>query len=136
MTGNHVFLYVEDDALNREAVDLILRRVLGIETLFIFETSAGFMDALKALPQQPDVILFDTYMRPLSGFDLLRMLREDPDYRDAKIIALTTNVSDDDLAVLKEQDFDGTIAEPINLSTFASSIASILNGEPVWAISG
>ena len=49
------------------------------------------MDRLRAAPYVPDVIFLDIQMRHYSGYDLLRMLKEDPVYKDAKVIAMTAN---------------------------------------------
>lgn len=131
---NCAFLYVEDDPLSREGLDVVLRRVLGVQNLWLFEDSQDFMQRVRGLPAKPDVILLDIHMKPYSGFDLLRMLRTDPDYEGVMVVALTASVMNEEVELLKNSGFDGVIGKPINIPTFPDLIRRVLNGESIWHI--
>jgi CheY-like chemotaxis protein len=134
MIAEHCFLYVEDDPLSREALDVILRRVMKIERLTVFADSSDFLARVRALPYTPDVFLLDIHVAPYSGFEMLEQLRAQPAYASARIIALTASVMNEEVAMLRERGFDGVIAKPINVSNFSRLLTRILAGETVWSV--
>lgn len=134
MSTEHTFLYVEDDPLGRDAIELVLRRVMKIERLYLFEDSRNFLGRLAALPERPNVILLDIHMQPLSGFDMLKLLRAEPAYQDATILALTASVMNEEVELLKRSGFNGVIGKPISVTTFPGLIGRALAGEAIWAI--
>lgn len=134
MVNDHVFLYVEDDPNSRQALDLILRRIMKVEHLTIFEDSTDFMARLEALPQRPTFFLLDIHMMPYTGFEVLAMLRQHPNYQDAHIIALTASVMSEEVALLKRSGFDGVIGKPIQVTSFPGLIQRVMNGESIWHI--
>jgi CheY-like chemotaxis protein len=128
------FLYVEDDPLSREVMQMIMSNGMGVTRLSIFEDSADFMRRLKALTTHPDIIMLDVHVRPLSGLDMLRMLRGDPDYHTAKIIALTASVMNEEVEELRTSGFDGAIGKPVSVTTFPGLMERVIAGEAVWHI--
>jgi CheY-like chemotaxis protein len=129
------FLYVEDDASNRMVMNLIMSKAMGAQNLVIFENSADFMERVKALPKRPDAFLLDIHVRPHTGFEMLKMLRADPDYRDVKVIALTASVTNEEVEELRGAGFDSAIGKPLSISTFPDLLVRVLKGETIWFIS-
>ncbi len=134
MSTQYHYLYVEDDALSREVLQTIMTLALGITTLTVFEDGTDFMARLKALPTKPDVVLLDIHIIPHDGFELLRMLRADPEYRNVKVIALTASVMNEEVKRLRTNGFDGAIAKPLSVTTFPDLLKRMANGESVWHI--
>jgi len=134
MFDNFSYLYVEDDPLSREIMEVAMVATMGITRLATFEDSEAFMERLTALPECPALILLDIHLKPHSGFDLLHMIRENPDYGDSRVIALTASVMNEEVQRLKDSGFDGAIAKPIDVSVFPHLIERILTGESVWHI--
>jgi CheY-like chemotaxis protein len=134
MISDQVFLYVEDDVLSREALELILKRVMHVKVVHLFEDSSDFMARVRALPAQPNVILLDIHMSPHNGFEMLSMLRQDPQYQHAHIVALTASVMNEEVELLKQSGFDGVIAKPINVMDFPALIQRVAHGESIWHI--
>jgi CheY-like chemotaxis protein len=66
---------------------------------------------------------------------MLQMLRSEPAYQDAKVIALTASVMNDEVTLLKNSGFNGAIGKPINVSTFSEVIQAVLDGVDIWHIS-
>jgi CheY-like chemotaxis protein len=131
---DHTFLYVEDDSSSRLGMSMIFSRVLGVERFTIFEDSTNFMERVKALRPQPDVILLDIHIKPLDGFAMLALLCRDPDLRASKIVALTASVMNEEVSMLRESGFNGVIAKPINVTTFPDLLERIIQGESIWHI--
>ncbi len=128
------FLYVEDDESNRKVMKLLIHKAMGVANLVIFEDSHNFLQRVKNLPSRPDIVLLDIQVKPYDGFEMLHMLRSDPDYKHLKVIALTASVMNEEIERLRQSGCDGAIGKPLSLSTFPSLITRIFNGETLWHI--
>lgn len=134
MLSDTTFLYVEDDPLSRQVMQMIIESAMGIKTLTIFEDSQNFLQRAKSLPASPDVILLDIQVRPHDGFEMLEMLRNDPELRAARVIALTASVMNEEIEKLRASGFDGTIGKPVSVRTFPELLARVVHGEAVWNV--
>jgi len=132
--GN-LYLYVEDDPLSRQVMELMAGSALGNVRLEVFDSSENFMARLRALGAKPDLILLDVHMQPIDGFAVLAELRLDEEFRDVPVIALTASVMSDEISRLHLSGFDGAIAKPISVTTFPGLLRRILDGEAVWHVS-
>ncbi len=127
-------LYVDDDAPSRKLMRLLLSGRMKLPHVTIFEDSENFLDRIKALEAKPDVIFLDIHVKPYSGFDMLKTLRDIEWTRGIPIVALTASVMNEEVQTLKSAGFDGCLAKPINLNTFPDAFQRILQGETVWHI--
>jgi len=127
-----VFLYVENDELSREVMKALLMRGLGYQKILIFETSSDFEERIDALHPKPSVIFLDIHMEPIDGFEMLRLIHENPEYEMTPVIALTASVMNEEVRRLRECGFDGVISKPLDYETFPQTLQRILNGEQVW----
>ena len=135
MFADKHFLYVEDDPLSRQVMQMIMGNGMGVTNLSIFEDSTDFMSRLKALQAHPDIILLDVHVRPYGGLDMLQMLRADPEYIKTRVVALTASVMNEEIELLRTSGFDGAIGKPLSVSTFPELVGRIMAGESVWYIS-
>jgi len=132
-----VILYVEDDALSREVMEFYLVNVMGLsgeEQVYIFDSGENFAVRLGALPVKPDVILLDIHMWPVDGFEVLAYLREQPDYMDIPVVAITASVMNEEISRMRRAGFSGCIAKPLDQTTFEHNLTLILDGEKIWQI--
>ena len=129
-----VLVYVEDDEASIIVMKAIVERVMKLQTLHVLQNRADFMEQVKQIGVMPDIFLFDIQMKPYDGFDLLAMLRDDPEFKMSKVVALTASVMSEEVARLKRRGFDGAIAKPLNIEAFPDLITRIINGESVWYI--
>src|SRR5687768_2584523 len=127
------FLYVEDDALSREIMEMLLG-ALGYTELVIFEDSHDFVTRLDKLDIVQNVIFLDIHIKPHDGFEMLKMLRHHPRLGGQKIIALTASVMNEEVIRLQQAGFDGAISKPLDFDEFPSLLEQILNGERIWHI--
>jgi CheY-like chemotaxis protein len=134
MVNEHTYLCVEDDEMNRVAITVVFNRVMGIQRLVVFDSSAEFMARVKALAERPTVFLLDVHVKPYNGFEMLKMLRDDPDFAKARVIAFTASVMNEEIEKLRESGFDSAIGKPITLSIFPSLIERITQGEAIWYV--
>jgi len=102
--------------------------------LTLFADSKDFMKKLTALSPQPDIIFLDIHMTPHTGFEMLEMIRNHPDYHSKTVIALTASVMNEEIVQLKNAGFDGAIAKPLNREAFPHLLTQICSGETVWHV--
>lgn len=134
MADDRTYLCVEDDEMNRIAIKVVFNRVMGIQRLIVFDNSTDFILRVKALAERPTVFLLDVHVKPHNGFEMLKMLRGDPDLQKARVIAFTASVMNEEVEQLRASGFDSAIGKPINLSVFPSLIERIVQGETIWYI--
>ena len=79
-------LVVDDSATVRKFVSVSLS-MQGFDVL----TACDGMDALEKLPQRKyDLIITDLNMPTMDGFELIRTLKENPNYKELPVIILTS----------------------------------------------
>ena len=133
MIRQPMFLYIEDDPLSREIMELMIRG-LGYTQITLFENSQDFMQRIEALPSIPDVIFLDIHITPHNGFEMLETLRGHSTLASRSIIAVTASVMNEEVDRLRNAGFDGAISKPLDFENFADLIKRILVGETVWHI--
>ncbi len=134
MFNHYSYLYIEDDPLSREIVQLLMGTVLGVERLTMYEDTHDLPRRLLTLATLPDVILLDIHIAPFDGFETLSLLRDDDRFRALKVIAITASVMNEEIERLKQHGFNGAIAKPLDMDIFPNLLARILDGEQVWYI--
>lgn len=127
-------LYVEDDPRSRRIMHLLLNGEMGLENVTIFEDSADFLERVQALQPQPNIILLDIHMKPYTGFEMLKFVRQLPQFQDTPVIALTASVMNEEVQHLRDSGFQGVIAKPVDIDTFPGLLNRILDGEIIWRI--
>jgi len=128
------YLYIEDDRLSREVIKLVMQDIMGISTLTIFENSENFLERLRNLPEKPNVVLLDIHVHPITGFEMLRLIRSQPGFERTKVIAVTASVMNEEVQKLRSAGFDGTISKPIDTTVFPTLLQRITQGESIWQI--
>lgn len=128
------YLYVEDDPMSRQIMQIIIENGVGSKNITIFDDSTHFLERVTHLPHIPTIILLDIHVRPYDGFQMLTMLREDSRFDSSKIIALTASVMNEEVEQLRKAGFDGAIAKPLSIQTFPELLRRIIIGESVWHI--
>lgn len=134
MLENLGVLYVEDDPMSRMVVEIMLGEGLGLSNVAIFEDSKAFSQRIEQLPFEPDIVLLDIHVKPLSGFQMLEILRQHPVYSNKPIVALTASVMNEEIDRLRDAGFNGVLAKPLDEVTFPDTLSRLLNGELVWNI--
>jgi len=127
-------LYVEDDAPSREIMQLLVQDLMGIQALSIFEDSHNFLERVRALEPRPEIILLDIHVPPMSGFEMLMLLRTESEFANTPIVALTASVMNEEVARLRQAGFNAIIPKPLDMDNFPQLLERIVQGEEVWNI--
>jgi CheY-like chemotaxis protein len=128
-------LYVEDEPRSRKVMRMIAS-TMELSNVVIFEDSADFVPRVQALPSKPDAVLLDIHVKPYSGFEMLKMLRQIDHFSGVPIVAVTASVMNEEIAQLRSAGFDGCLAKPLDMDTFPDTLDRIVRGEMVWHIIG
>lgn len=130
---SHTFLYVEDDPMSREVLQFILQDDLGHQ-ITVFEDSADFMQRVESLPHKPDLIFLDIHVGPHNGFEMLSMLRQNDQYCDTHVVAMTASVMNEEIDQLRQAGFDSCLSKPVQFESFPQVLSRLLSGETIWRI--
>jgi CheY-like chemotaxis protein len=82
----------------------------------------------------PDFIFLDIQMKPFSGFEILKMIRETEEYADIPVIALTASVMNEEIEMLRKAGFNSVIAKPLDQQTFPRILEDIMHGKEIWKV--
>lgn len=118
-------LVVEDDRFMRKAAEAALRR-----HGFAVSTAVDGEDALRQVGCDiPDLILLDLIMPKLQGFEVLRILQQDPDTQQIPVIVLSNLGQESDMRQTLE---DGAVAyfikSNLSLQELVSRVQETLKG--------
>lgn len=115
--GAHI-LVVDDILVNREIADALLT-----EAGFKVSTAVNGQDALDALQNESfDLVLMDIQMPVMDGYEASQKIRNNPQYKDLPILAMTANAMVDDKEKCLAVGMNGHIAKPIDLEAMLKSI--------------
>jgi signal transduction histidine kinase/DNA-binding NarL/FixJ family response regulator len=106
-------LVIEDNPVNRTTVEGLLRR-LGCEVTLAASGSEG----LALLKQSRfDVIFLDVQMPGMDGFETLRHIREDADYAEVPVIAVTAHALSGDRERCLDAGMSDYLTKPLSLAS-------------------
>lgn len=115
-------LIVEDNDLNMKLFNDLLQ-AHGYSTL---QTKDG-RDVMGIVQEQrPDLILMDIQLPEVSGLDITRMLKADPELKSIPVIAVTAFAMKGDEEKIREGGCEGYIAKPISVVTFLQTVQKFL----------
>jgi len=79
-------LIVDDNAQNLELLAAYMEEVTNITTIAAYN---GMQAMQKIAEEKPDLILLDIMMPKMSGFEVCRQIKSDPETRDIQVIMVT-----------------------------------------------
>ena len=115
-------LIVEDEAAIREMLAFNLARA-GYEVL---AAATGIEARTAMVDRYPDVVLMDWMLPDISGLELTRQLKRDPDTREIPVIMLTARAQEDDRVAGLEGGADDYITKPFSPRELLARIKAVL----------
>lgn len=70
----------------------------------------------------PTLILLDLSMPTMDGWDMLKLLRADPERQHIPVVALSAHAMDGDKERVLAAGFDGYVSKPVNVRTLISDL--------------
>jgi two-component system cell cycle response regulator len=115
-------LIVDDNAQNVELLQAFL------ETLPVkIVTAHDGIDALEKVKQHnPDLILLDIMMPRMSGFQVCKRIKSDPETRDIQVLMVTALNELGDIEQASESGTDDFVSKPVNKFELLTRVKSLL----------
>lgn len=120
--SNEMILIVEDNDKNMK----LARDVLKYAGFRIIEATDGETGVRLAAEQRPALILMDIQLPGIDGITALERIRSDERTAAIPAVALTASVMTGDRERFVQAGFDGFIAKPIDVPTFAAQVREYL----------
>ncbi len=115
-------LVVEDNELNMKLFHDLLE-AHGIQTV---ETRDGVHVLELARVHRPDLILMDIHLPEISGLEVTRRLKADPDLKSIPVIAVTAFAMKGDEQKIREGGCEDYISKPISVVPFIETVKRYL----------
>lgn len=112
-------LIVEDNEMNMD----IATQLLEMEGYIVLKAFDGHSCIKLVNTHLPDLILMDMQMPGQDGFEVTRLIKENPKTKDIKVVAFTALVMEEDRKNALECGCAGMITKPIEVAKFADLIA-------------
>lgn len=123
--GRKKILIVDDE---HDFSDMV-KDYLSLKGGFEVEVAdSGFQAGYIVARQKPDMILMDIMMPYMDGFQVLRMMRDDPETRHIPVIACTAYRDPSIDARIKDEKFDGFVEKPLKLEGLLDMVRKKLSG--------
>lgn len=113
-------LLAEDDSSVRRFIEIILQRA-GYD---VFPAEDGLIAMKAALENKFDAIIADAVMPNLTGFDLCRVLRQNPHYQNIPIVILSGHDSQSEVDLADAYLLKGNNIKEILLEKLSSLLAA------------
>ena len=125
-----VILHAEDEpahaaivriALQRNVSDVQLRQVDDGRAALDYLYRRGFYEDSTICPR-PDLILLDLRMPHVSGFEVLAIVKKDPELQAIPVVVLTTSDVEEDRSTAHTFGVDGYLIKPVDFDQFVHMI--------------
>jgi two-component system, cell cycle response regulator DivK len=117
-------LVVEDNSLNLKLVRDVLLQA-GFE---VVEARSGEDGIVRALEDQPDLILMDLQLPGIDGTETMHAIKQTPLGCNIPIVALTAFAMSEDRERALRDGFDGYLSKPISVRDLPRQITEFLPG--------
>ena len=111
-------LIVEDNELNMKLFHDLLN-AFGYRTV---QTREGLNAVDLARKHRPDLILMDIQLPEISGMDVTRILKADPELKTIPVVAVTAFAMRGDEQRIKESGCEAYLSKPIAVGNFIATV--------------
>jgi two-component system, cell cycle response regulator DivK len=129
-TSNAHVLVVEDNVPNFVLIARMLASI-GIQRCEWKTTGWQLVQFVDTVPRI-DLILMDLRLPYEDGYHALEKVRNNPRLRHTRVVAVTSDSSEDQMRKARRAGFDGFIGKPFDPERFPNQIRRLLAGEDVW----
>ncbi len=127
-TGRCDFLVVDDDESTRHLVGLMIRHRIPNTRIQFAKDGLEGLEKVKAF--RPRVVWTGVRMPRMDGLELIRLIRQDPDLKNTRIILCTGCYAMEDVKTrARELEVDKLLPKPFKVEEASSMIAECLSSE-------
>ena len=117
-------LVVDDEA---DVRDLVRRILSQVEDLRVEEASDGYEAGIKIGNLHPDLIIMDVMMPRVDGLSLCRSIRENPETRGIKVLAITGFPEQENIRKMYDAGADLCLMKPLQFDHFRLEVLRLLH---------
>ena len=123
-------LIADDNETNRELLADILDRFKpwGLE---IFNAVNGVEALAVATKEKPELILLDIMMPDMSGYEVSKKIKDDPELQNVYIIMVSAKTQQEDRKQAVHAGADEYITKPFDIRLVRERVQSILDLKPI-----
>lgn len=121
-SSNKRILIVDDDI----QVQKVLTKMLSYKKYETETASSGFEAGARVVKFKPDLIILDLFMPEMSGFDVCKQIKKDPETSHIKILALTGYDSEENRDQIMEAGADDFMAKPVEKDVLLQHVEELL----------
>ena len=125
-------LVVDDYATMVRIIRNLLRQ-LGFAD--VDDASDGVAAIAKMHTKRYGLVISDWNMEPMTGFDLLRQVRADPDLSDTPFIMVTAELKTENVIAARKAGVNNYIVKPFNAQTLKAKIEAVFPEAPPDVVS-
>jgi len=125
LSSNKKILIVDDDSQIRD----LLTQILSAHKYETETASSGFAAGAKVATFKPDLVILDLLMPQMSGFEVCRLIKEDPQTSHIKILAVTGCDTKENRDKVMKAGADDYMAKPLSSDALLGHLAGLLNGK-------
>ena len=118
-------LVVEDNELNMKLV----RGLIKIGKYRMLEANDAESGIQLIREQRPDLVLMDIQLPGMDGLSATKVIKEDPDFKDIPIVALTSYAMQGDKEKALAAGCTGYITKPIDTRNFLETVSQYLKDD-------
>ena len=108
---------------------ILIKSLLEMADYRVVEARDGREAIAQAHAHHPDLILLDMSLPEIDGWTVARTLRQIPDFRSTRIVALTAHAMQGDREKTLDAGCDEFMTKPIDMPNFLPAITKILEGK-------
>jgi DNA-binding response OmpR family regulator len=126
MLSPHTILVVDDEPDARQVLKIALQRMSYI----VLQAPDGATTIKEARRRRPSLILLDLMMPELDGFDVCRILKNDPTTATIPIIIITARSDEMDRVIALELGAEDYLTKPVSFRELTLRMQKILRSAP------
>lgn len=127
---NLCILYFEDHPASRQVMKLLLEDVIGVQNVYIYESTDNLEEIIQQIQQPIDLVFTDLNIKPLDGYEVCTFF--DQYNSDIPVVGLSANVTSAGMRRMQESGFAGLLLKPLRHGEFPLLLQQILDGKVVW----
>jgi len=116
-------LIIEDNELNMK----LFADLLQAQGYRVLQSGEGVLGFQLAREQRPDLIVMDIQLPAISGLEVTRWIKEDPDLAHIPVVAVTAFAMKGDETRILEGGCQAYMAKPISVTAFMGIIRQLLD---------
>jgi two-component system, cell cycle response regulator DivK len=119
-------LIVEDNELNMK----LFNDLLEARGYRVLQTRSGHEVLSLARAHRPDLILMDIQLPEISGLDVTKWLKDDPELKSIPVIAITAFAMKGDEERIRNGGCEGYLSKPISIPKFLETVQQFAGANP------